>query len=67
MVVNHLLSGMILQIGHQQKFNHHEFLALRETNVAPETGWLEVSFWNTLFSGPMLVLGRVAKKNLSVG
>ena len=37
---------------------------LPETNIAPENGWLEyvgilVSFWDGLFSGAMLVLGRV--------
>ena len=36
-----------------------------ETNIAPENGWLEfvgilVSFWDGLFSGAMLVSGRVA-------
>ena len=32
------------------------------TNIAPENGWLEeilVSLWDGLFSGAMLVLGRV--------
>ncbi len=34
--------------------------ALPETNMAPENGWLEDgSFWEGLFSGAMLVLGRV--------
>jgi len=35
---------------------------LPETNIAPENGWLEyyiVSFWEGLFSGAMLVVGRV--------
>ena len=33
--------------------------------MAPENGWLEyyiVSFWDGLFSGAMLVSGRVSKK-----
>ena len=34
---------------------------LPETNVAPENGWLadDMSFWDGLFSGAMLVLGSV--------
>ena len=36
---------------------------LPETNIAPENGWLEfgilVSYWDGLFSGAMLVSGRV--------
>ena len=37
-------------------------LTLPETNIAPEYGWLEdeISFWGGLFSGAMLVLGRVS-------
>ena len=32
-----------------------------ETNIAPENGWLkdDISFWDGLFSGAMLVSGRV--------
>ena len=37
---------------------------LPETNIAPENGWLEVSFWNSLFSGAMLVSGRVSQRNV---
>ena len=38
---------------------------LPETNIAPENGWLgdEMSFWYTLFSGAMLVSGRVFTTN----
>ena len=34
---------------------------LAETNIAPENGWLEneISYWDGLFSGVMLVSGRV--------
>ena len=37
------------------------YLTLPETNIAPENGWLEYyfSFWDGLFSGAMLVSGRV--------
>ena len=34
-----------------------------ETNIAPENGWLEyyiLHFWDDLFSGAMLVSGRVS-------
>ena len=37
------------------------FNTLPETNTAPENQWLEdeISFWDCLFSGAMLVSGRV--------
>ena len=40
------------------------FNTLRKTNIAPENGWLMMvgrllSFWQGLFLGAMLVLGRV--------
>ena len=28
-------------------------------NIAPESGWLLISFWDVLCSGAMLVFGRV--------
>ena len=56
-VTNHLLTGMILQVGTIGS-------TLLETNIfAPKNGWLEVgillSYWGGLFSGAMLVSGRV--------
>ena len=42
-------------------------LTLRETNIAPENGWLEdylVSYWDGLCSGAMLVSGRVTLRDL---
>ena len=39
---------------------------LPETNIAPENGWLEDEFffWETIFAGAMLVLGRVIRGDL---
>ena len=36
-------------------------VTLPKTNIAPENGWLEyeISYWEGLFPGDMLVSGRV--------
>ena len=52
---------MILQV---QGVNSPSLLKVNiapETNIAPENGWLEdeISFWDGLFSGAILVSGSV--------
>ena len=49
-------------------FHFSFFGTFPETNISPENQWLEdeISFWDGLFSGAMLVLGSVsAKKQLT--
>ena len=48
----------LISIGFYANFSES---TLPETNIAPENQWLEdeISFWDTLFSEPMFVSGRV--------
>ena len=45
-------------------FQFSFFGTFPETNISPENQWLEdeISFWDGLFSGAMLVLGSVSAK-----
>ena len=56
---DHLIGGGMWEVGYTQEFPW--IYTLPETNIAPENGWLKdyFPFWDTMFSGAMLVSGRV--------
>ena len=58
--VTHVASGRISFVFKRRQARSCDIYILPETNTAPVNGWLEAYFpWDGLFSGFMLVFGRV--------